>query len=271
MGSQSSKSVANITNNLASEITSNCTGEASTDQKVYCLFNIGPGCNNDDFTCKTDNNATFRCDSKNISNIVQSAVGSASASTQAALLSAWNKQNSSATVNDIQDLGDKIQTLCVSNTAVNQVASAEVNCRGATNDTIDVLNSSNVQTQCVLQTIQSLAQTADATASAKATKTGLIAGLVVLLVVIIIAIGLVVYFMKKKKSGGGGASGGKGGIELVGVPVGVPAAAPPAAPAGAGAGAPFAAPAAAPGAGAPLAAEALPAGGRYGWRQERYW
>jgi hypothetical protein len=286
MGSQTSKATSTVTESLASQIQSTCNADGSGYQRVNCNFYISPSCNNSVFNCVNNSTASLNCNESTLSTIAQQALATASASTQAGALSAWNAQDSVTKAATISDMTAAIASQCFANAKTNQEASAEVKCYGH-NDVIDVFNNSNVQTQCVLNTVQNLVQTAEAQASSKATKTGLIAGVIVLVVIIVVVVVVVVYVKKKKGGGGGGGGGGgasKGGgeIELVGVPAApaAPAAAPaagagagaPAAGAGAGAGAAGtapAAPAAAPAGAAPPVAAGI--GGRYGWRQERYW
>jgi hypothetical protein len=285
MGSQSSKATANIVNTAAASIVSDCAGNATTDQKLFCNLNMGPGCDNNKFNCINSNKLVYTCNNTNMQKAVQTAFGTASASTQAAAISSWGKQTSTSNVTNVQQLSEAVATYCQQDATVNQANSAEVNCVDANNDVVNILNNSNAQTQCVLNTIQSLAQTSTASATSKATKTGLLAGLIVLVVIIVVVV-VVVYFKKKKKSGsgGGGSGGSEGGIELVNVaptgagaapaapvtaPVVAPAAAAPVVAPVAGAAAPAAAPAAGVVGTAPATAAGI--GGRYGWRQERFW
>jgi hypothetical protein len=268
MGSQSSKATADITNTAAASIVSNCdVGGNNTNQKAYCNFNLGPGCNNSKFDCSNNSALIFSCTNQSIQNAVQAAFGNASASTQAAAISSWGNQTSTTNVTNVQQLSEAVAKACTSDgNFINQMAGGTINCTDANNDVVDIHNNSDAVTQCALNTIQSLAQTSTASATSKATKTGLLAGLIVLVVIIVVVV--VVVVKKKKKGGGGGGASGGGGIELVNVPG-----------AGAAPAAPVTAPVAAPAPAVPVVAPVAPgtapaapaAGGRYGWRQERYW
>jgi hypothetical protein len=268
MGSQTSKATSDITQIMASSIMSDCTSDASGSQYVDCNITLGPGCNNTTIDCDNNLTATYRCSQSTTENMAQNALASASASTQAAALSAWNAQHTDSTATTMSELGSSIASFCFSTDGINQTANATIKCYGH-NDVIDVVNNANIQTQCVLNTVADLVQTAEANATSKDTKTGLMIFFIVLAVLIVL--GIVLYFVlrKKKTGGGGGGSGGKsGGVEAAPVAAAPVVAAPvAAAPAAAPVTAPVAAaPAAAPVAAAPTAAgPGTAAGGGRRW------
>jgi hypothetical protein len=117
--------------------------------------------------------------------MAQSALASASASTQAAALSAWNAQHSTTTASTVSELATNIANFCFTQDGINQTLNATVNCHGK-NDLIELLNQANVQTQCVVNTVADLVQTAEANATSKDTKTGLMIFCIVLAVIIVL-------------------------------------------------------------------------------------